>query len=75
MYVIGDKQMSDKEAEDFALEFGSDVKTLAEQSGGNTSKKRERPTVRREPRRQDRSRYPLGFPVRKLFHWGYQGLS
>ena len=33
MYVIGDKQMSDKEAEDFALEFGSDVKTLAEQSG------------------------------------------
>ena len=25
MYVIGDKQMSDKEAEDFATDFGSDV--------------------------------------------------
>jgi len=33
MYVIGDKQMSDKEAEDFATDFGSDVKTLAELNG------------------------------------------
>jgi hypothetical protein len=33
MYVIGDKQMSDKEAEDFATDFGSDAKTLAELNG------------------------------------------
>ena len=33
MYVVGDKKLSNQEAEDFALEFGSDVKTLAEQNG------------------------------------------
>ncbi len=57
MYVVGDKQLSNKEAEDFAADFDIDVQTLAQQNGWEyiedegkpTDPPKKTPTVGPEP--------------------------